>query len=89
MHRKKPIDPIPDAFSSYEEAAEFWNAHDTTNYPDAFRTVRLTAELRNRRYEIEIDPDVARALRVRARRRRETVGRLASRLLRERLPAAR
>ena len=30
------VDPIPDEFSSYEEAAEFWDTHDTTDYPDAF-----------------------------------------------------
>ena len=39
MPRKKPIDPIPEEFASYEEAAEFWDTHDTTDYPDAFRTV--------------------------------------------------
>ena len=31
--------PIPEEFASREEAAEFWDAHDTTDYPDSFETV--------------------------------------------------
>lgn len=31
---KKIIDPIPEEFGSYEEAAEFWDTHDTTDYPN-------------------------------------------------------
>lgn len=58
MPRKKRVDPIPEEFASYEEAAEFWDTHDTRDYPDAFRPVKATIELRRRRYEIEIDEDV-------------------------------
>lgn len=39
MSKKKQIDPIPDEFQSYEEAGEFWDIHDTADYPDIFRTV--------------------------------------------------
>jgi hypothetical protein len=28
----KKTDPVPKEFSSYEEAAEFWGTHDTTDY---------------------------------------------------------
>ena len=43
------IDPLPENFASIEEAAEFWETHDTTNYPDAFRDVELeAAEVRQR-----------------------------------------
>jgi CopG antitoxin of type II toxin-antitoxin system len=61
--------PIPEEFASYEEAAEFWDTHDTTDYPDAFRTVELETDLRRRRYEIEIEEDVIKKLRAQARRR--------------------
>lgn len=30
--KPKRIDPIPDEFSSYEEAAEFWDSHDLTDF---------------------------------------------------------
>ncbi|MBI4641089.1 MAG: hypothetical protein HY731_10360, partial [Candidatus Tectomicrobia bacterium] len=39
MPKKKRVDPIPEEFSSEEEAAEFWDTHDTTDYPEAFHTV--------------------------------------------------
>lgn len=35
------IDPIPEEFASYEEAAEFWDTHDTTDYPDDFEPCLL------------------------------------------------
>jgi len=50
--RKKHVDPIPEEFASYEEAAEFWDTHDTTDYPDAFRTVDAVAEFKGRHHEI-------------------------------------
>jgi len=57
-NRKKHVDPIPDEFASYEEAAAFWDTHDTTDYPEAFQTVEVQGELRQRHYEVEIDEDL-------------------------------
>jgi hypothetical protein len=85
MRKPKQIDPIPDEFSSYEEAAEFWDTHDTTDYPDAFRSVDVKSELRQRHYEVEIDSDVMKKLRARAKRKRVSLGNLASDLLRQQL----
>ena len=31
----------PEGFDSYEEAATFWETHDTTDYLNEFRTVEL------------------------------------------------
>jgi len=87
--RKKRIDPIPEEFASYEEAAEFWDTHDTTDYPDAFHTVDVIAEFKGRRYEVEVDEDVAKALRVQAQVKGIPVNRLASDLLRQQLSIAR
>ncbi len=88
MRKKKQIDAIPEEFSSYEEAAEFWDSHDTTEYPGAFRTVKVVTKFRNRHYEM-LAPDVVKALQVRARKRGVTLGRLASDLLRQRLRTSR
>ena len=85
MRKQKQIDPIPDEFASYEEAAEFWETHDTTDYPDAFRTVEVKSELRQRHYEVELDPDVVSKLRARAKRKKISLGNLASDLLRQQL----
>jgi CopG antitoxin of type II toxin-antitoxin system len=84
---KRKTDPIPEEFESYEEAAEFWDNHDTTDYPNDFRTIPAVTTFRGRHFEIEIDADVAKALRVRARKKRTTVDRLASDLLRKQLEA--
>ena len=89
MARKKRVDPIPAEFGSYEEAAEFWDTHDTTDYPDAFRTVEVSTEFRGRHYEVELELDVANELRSRARLRGVRPGRLASNLLRKQLGSSR
>jgi hypothetical protein len=62
----KPVDPLPPEFSSYEEAADFWDTHDTMDYPDVFETVVVQAELRQRHYEVEIEPDIIPVLRKQA-----------------------
>jgi hypothetical protein len=59
---QKPIDPLPEQFFSYEEAAEFWDTHDTTDYLDSFETVAVETELKRRRYEVEIDEDLMKSL---------------------------
>lgn len=82
MRKRKPIDPIPEEFAGFEEAAEFWDTHDTMDYPDAFQTVKCKTELRRRHIELEIDADVVKALRKRARRKGVRAGDLASDLLR-------
>ena len=82
----KQIDLIPEEFASYEEAADFWDTHDTTDYPDAFKTVKVVSELRNRHYEIEIEADVVKALRRQAKQNGVKLSQLASQLLRQQLP---
>ncbi|MCL6447280.1 MAG: BrnA antitoxin family protein [Armatimonadetes bacterium] len=89
MSKKNPVDQIPDEFKSYEEAAEFWDHHDTTDYPDVFRTVEVSADFQKRIYEVEIDEEVVEKLRIHARQKGITVSRLASELLRQQLNIAR
>ena len=75
---KNAIDPLPEEFASYAEAAEFWDTHDTTDSPDAFRSVETEGELRQRHYEVEIEPDLVRLLQEYARRRGSTVSQAVS-----------
>ncbi len=84
-NKRKVIDPIPEEFASYEEAAEFWDTHDTTDYLDCFETVSVQTELRNRRYEVEIDADLMPALSKQAHNRGIKVSHLVSDLLREKV----
>ena len=85
---EKRTDPIPENFSSLEEAGEFWDTHDTMDYPDAFQTIEVNAELRNRYYEVEIDMSVAQALRDKARQQGVTTSNLATEMIRRQLSAA-
>jgi len=86
--QKKPIDPIPEEFTGYEEAAEFWDTHDTTDAPDAYRTVDVETGFRGRYYEIESAEDVVIALRKRAQELGVSISDPASRLLRQELSTA-
>jgi CopG antitoxin of type II toxin-antitoxin system len=89
MSKKKAVKPIPEEFAGYEQAARFWDRRDTTDYPEAFRTIKVVSRLRRRHFEIPIAPDVVESLRVRARKRGVTVGRLTNDLLRRELSSAR
>ena len=58
-NKNHQIDSLSEEFATAEDAAKFWETHDTTDYPDAFRDVELeAAELRQRHYEVEIEPDL-------------------------------
>jgi len=78
---------IPDEFSSYEEAGEFWDSHDSTDYLDQMTPVRMDARLEARRFEIEVDEDIVMQLRQRAVLESLSASRLANRLLRKELAA--
>ena len=81
----EPIDPVPEEFGTYEEAAEFWDTHDTTDYPDCFQTVRMTSDFKGRCFEIGIEGDVAEKLCSRAHEQGVTIRHLANDLLRSSL----
>jgi len=83
--KNKKVDPIPEEFSSYEEAAEFWDTHDTTDYPDAFQDVDVKAEFRKRHYQVEVDEDVVKVLRKQARKLGVSVDRLVNDILRKQI----
>ncbi|PKO20271.1 MAG: hypothetical protein CVU38_21015 [Chloroflexi bacterium HGW-Chloroflexi-1] len=85
--RDKRVEPIPDEFSSYEEAAEFWDAHDTTDYLEVSRPIEVVSEFRGRHYEIKIEAGIAKTLRSQAKRKGVTLSHLASELLRQQLGA--
>ena len=88
--RKRDVDPLLDEFSSYEEAADVWDSHDTTDYPDAFakEPVEIRAAFRQRHFEVEVDEDLFGTLRQRARKTGISVRRLVGELLRQQLAAS-
>jgi predicted HicB family RNase H-like nuclease len=83
--KQKQIDPIPEEFAGYEEAAEFWDTHDTTDYLDNFETVAVETELKRRRYEVEIDEELMKVLTEQAQKRGIAVSQLVSEVLKEKI----
>jgi hypothetical protein len=41
-------DPLPEHFNSLEEAAEFWDTHDTAEYEEYFKEVHFDVNLKPR-----------------------------------------
>ena len=86
--KQKQVDPLPDEFTSYEEAAEFWDTHDTMGYLESFEIVAVDAELKRRRFEVEIDEDLMEVLSAQAQERGIAVNHLVSEMLREKIRSA-
>ena len=81
------VDPLPDEFRSYQEAADFWDTHSITDYEEFREPVDLDVDLQRRHFEIEVDEESFRALRETARKEQEPVKQLASEILKQRLRA--
>ena len=79
---------LPEKFGSVREAADFWDTHDTAEFPDAFSDVEIDVQLQGSLFEIAIDEDVAELLAKESSRVHTPVNRLASKLLRRDLSMA-
>ena len=86
--KSNSIDRIPEEFATYEEGAEFWDTHDTTDYLDDFETVACEVKLQGRRYEIEIDEDLVKVLHHQAVEQGVDVSQIVNKVLRESLENA-
>ena len=84
-NKDKTIDSIPEEFSSYEAAAEFWDTHDTTDYLDDFETIQIETQLQQRHFEVEIDEELIPILRQQAQQRGIQINQLVNEMVRETL----
>ena len=81
---KSQLDPLPEHFKTIEELAEFWDTHDSEDYPEAWREVQFAIHLKQRQYpRILLEPRLAQALDRRARRLGVSPSELVNELLRE------
>ena len=67
--KKKMRDPLPDQFSSAEEAGEFWDTHSGADYEDHLKEVHFEVELKRRAHDVGVTEDVLREVRMIARQR--------------------
>lgn len=65
--RKKKVDPLPDHFSSLEEAAAFWDTHSTADYEEHMKEAHFDVDLKWIVEEFRIAYDVMREVRMIAR----------------------
>jgi hypothetical protein len=82
---KKHRDEIPAHFRSAEEAAEFWDTHDQTDYEDVSKPVEFAVDIKSEETVVSLDPEVSRGLEAEARRRHVSPETLANLWIRERL----
>ena len=54
----KKIDPLPDEFSSEEEAGEFWDTHSITDYEEYLEPVEFKADIKRRHFQVELDEEI-------------------------------
>jgi hypothetical protein len=57
MKSVKHRDPLPEHFSSLDEAAEFWDTHDSADYEDYMRDVEFEADIKMHIYIFSLEDD--------------------------------
>ena len=58
--KKKERDPLPEHFNSIEEAAEFWDTHDSGDYEDYMKDVECEFDIKRRVYHVSLESDLYR-----------------------------
>ncbi len=72
-NESKSLDPLPDEFTSIEEAAEFWDAHSITDYAEFPEPVDPDVDIRRCHFEIAVDAETFLALRQAAEREQKPI----------------
>ncbi|MFQ5629193.1 MAG: CopG family antitoxin [bacterium] len=81
----KKIDPLPDEFSSEEEAGEFWDTHSITDYQEYLEPVKFKADIKRRHFQIEVDEESFKALRAYAKKQQRPAKQLVSELIKQKI----
>jgi len=72
-------------FNTYENAAEWFDTHDMSDYKDRMAPVDFHFDLRKNRDWIELDSEIAKNIRKFAKEKNVPTRRLVNELLKERL----
>ena len=86
MTIKKPRDPLPEHFASVQEAAEFWDTHDSSDYDEHFVDVDFDVDLKKR--SLTVDGKLYDEVRAVARKKRIPTEKLVTRWIKEKLRSA-
>ena len=55
--------PLPEHFESLEQAAEFWDAHDSADYEEFMEDVETDIRVRERTYLVRLEGELYRKVR--------------------------
>ena len=72
-------------FKTYEEAADWFDTHDMSDYENRMQPVDFQFDLRKNRNWVELEGEIARNVRQLAKKQRIPTRRLINELLKERL----
>ena len=72
-------------FKTYEDAADWFDTHDMSNYEDRMQPVDFQLDLRKNRNWVELEGEIAKNVRQLAKKQRIPTRRLVNELLKERL----
>ncbi len=82
-------DPIPEQFTTIQEAAELWETHDLTDYEDIWHEVDFHVNLNPPSApRIELEPQIADEFAKRARAKRMSLDAFINQVLKEYLKRA-
>ena len=76
-------------FNTYEEAAEWFESHDMTDYKEYLKTVNFKFDLRKNRNWVELERETAAHLRKIAMEKKIPTRMLVNKILKERLQGLR
>jgi len=89
MAKSKALrEPIPEQFSTIEEAAEFWDTHSLADYWDLTEEVDFEVNLRPPRYLVALAPQLAEKLAAEAHKQGLSTETLVNLWLSEKLQGA-
>ena len=72
-------------FETYEEAAEWFDTHDMSDYEDKLSPVDFNFDLRKNREWVELEREIAKSVRKLAKKQNIPTRKLVNELLRDRL----
>jgi len=84
----KKTEKIPEEFKTYEQAAEFWETHDSTDYLDDLEEVEMKVDIKRKHYLIELDMNTAELLKKSAKKKGVPISFLANELIQKQLAEA-
>ena len=86
---KKKIEPIPDEFKNINEASDFWDKHDITDYWDDTKEVKFRASLKKEPKYVALEESIAKKALAVAKEKRVSIETLVNLWLKEKLSTAR